>query len=52
MQYVKTADSQWLFTEIEGESATLSLQTIEFQIQLSDLYEQVNFADSVDNIEE
>ncbi len=51
MQYVKTADSQWLFTEIEGESATLSLQTIDFQIQLSDLYEQVNFADSIDNIE-
>ena len=48
MQYVKTADSQWLFTEIEGESTTLSLQTIDFQIQLSDLYEQVNFADSTD----
>ena len=52
MQYVKTADSQWLFTEIEGETATLSLQTIDFQIQLSELYEQVNFADSTENIEE
>ena len=48
MQYVRTADNQWLFTEIEGESATLALQTINFQIQLSDLYEQVNFADSIE----
>ncbi|MBW4643076.1 MAG: Uma2 family endonuclease [Goleter apudmare HA4340-LM2] len=46
MQYVKTAEGQWLFTEIEGESAILSLHTIDFQIQLSDLYEQVNFAES------
>ncbi len=46
MHYVKTAEGQWSFTEIEGESATLSLQTIDFQIQLTDLYEQVNFAET------
>ncbi|MBD2336839.1 Uma2 family endonuclease [Calothrix sp. FACHB-156] len=46
MQYVKTAASQWLFTEIEGESATLSLQTVDFQIELRDLYEKVNFAEN------
>ncbi|QIR38480.1 Uma2 family endonuclease [Tolypothrix sp. PCC 7910] len=46
MQYVKTAASQWSFTEIEGESATLSLQTVDFQIELHDLYEKVNFAEN------
>jgi Uma2 family endonuclease len=46
MQYVKTAAGQWTFIELEGESATLSLQTIDFKIALSELYEQVNFADS------
>ncbi len=46
MQYVKTAEGQWLFTELEGESATLEMQTIDFKIQLSDLYEQVNFAEN------
>ena len=46
MQYVKTADGKWIFDEIEDESATLSLSTVDFQIQLSDLYEQVNFAES------
>jgi Uma2 family endonuclease len=45
MQYVKTAEGQWLFTELESESATLSLHSVEFKIALSELYEQVNFAD-------
>jgi Uma2 family endonuclease len=46
MQYVKIAESQWSFTELEHESATLSLQTFDFQIELRDLYEQVNFAEN------
>ncbi|MEH1767634.1 Uma2 family endonuclease [Nostoc sp.] len=46
MQYVKTAESQWSFTELEDESATLSLQTVDFQIELRDLYEQINFAEN------
>ncbi|MCC5640515.1 Uma2 family endonuclease [Nostoc sp. CHAB 5844] len=46
MQYVKTSEGQWLFTEIESQSATLSLQTLDFKIALSDLYEKVNFAES------
>ncbi|MEH2307818.1 MAG: Uma2 family endonuclease, partial [Nostoc sp.] len=46
MQYVKTAESQWSFTELEHESATLSLQTVDFKIELRDLYEQVNFTEN------
>lgn len=46
MQYVKTAESQWSFTEFEHESGILSLQTVDFQIELRDLYEQVNFAEN------
>jgi Uma2 family endonuclease len=46
MQYVKTAESQWSFTELEDESAILSLQTVDFQIELRDLYEQVNFIEN------
>jgi Uma2 family endonuclease len=46
MQYVKTAESQWSFTEFEDESATLSLQTVDFEIELRDFYEQVNFAEN------
>jgi Uma2 family endonuclease len=46
MQYVKTDDGKWMFTELESESDILTLQTIDFQIPLTDLYEQVNFAQS------
>jgi Uma2 family endonuclease len=43
MHYVKTADGKWIFDEIEGESALFSLETVNFQLTLSDLYEQVDF---------
>ncbi|AFZ00968.1 Uma2 family endonuclease [Calothrix sp. PCC 6303] len=46
MQYVKTAEGKWILTEIEGKSAVLDLQTIEFKIDFSELYEKVNFAES------
>ncbi|MBO3459142.1 Uma2 family endonuclease [Aetokthonos hydrillicola Thurmond2011] len=46
MHYVKTPDNKWVLDEIEDESATLSLSTVDFQIQLNDLYEQVNFLES------
>jgi Uma2 family endonuclease len=43
MQYFKTTENQWLFTELESETDVLSLQSIDFQIELSELYEQVDF---------
>lgn len=49
MQYVKTAEGQWLFTEYESESAMLKLQTINFEIAFSELYEQVNFTETEEN---
>ncbi len=48
MHYVKTTDGKWIFDELEGESVTLLLQTIDFEITLSDLYEQVDFGDNDD----
>jgi len=49
MQYVKTDDSKWIFTELQSESDILILETIDFQITLSDLYEQVNFTQVDEN---
>ncbi|HLP87180.1 MAG TPA: Uma2 family endonuclease [Nostocaceae cyanobacterium] len=43
MQYVKTDDGKWILTELEAESDILKLQTIDFEITLSELYEQVDF---------
>ena len=42
-QYSKTATSQWLFSEYDGENAILALTTIQFQISLSDIYDKVEF---------
>jgi Uma2 family endonuclease len=47
MHYVKTDDGKWIFTEFESESDILKLQTIDFQIDFHDLYEQVDFQKSV-----
>ena len=43
MQYVKTSDSKWIFTELQSESDILTLETMNFQMTLNDLYDQVNF---------
>ncbi|MFP4411059.1 Uma2 family endonuclease [Coleofasciculus sp.] len=46
MQYAKTPEGQWVLSEQESAEAVLKLRSIEFQINLSDIYENVNFADS------
>ncbi|MBE9238952.1 Uma2 family endonuclease [Anabaena aphanizomenioides LEGE 00250] len=48
MHYVKTDDGKWIFTELESESDTLTLQNLDFQIDFQDLYKQVDFQKSVD----
>ena len=45
-QHTKTTIGKWLLTEYESESAVLALESIDFQIAFSDLYERVNFAES------
>lgn len=42
--YVKTAANQWLFSEYDDPNITLSLNTFEVQIQITDLYENIDFA--------
>jgi Uma2 family endonuclease len=43
MQHTKTLDGKWLLTDHESEEAILELSSIKFQINLSDIYEKVNF---------
>jgi Uma2 family endonuclease len=43
MQHTKTLEGKWLLTEQESEEAVLELSSIEFQINLSEIYEKVNF---------
>lgn len=41
--YAKTPDGKWLLTDYESADSVLALSAVEFQIQLSDIYESVNF---------
>ena len=43
-QFAKNGDGKWVLTEYEGENLTLSLQSINFQISLKDIYKKINFA--------
>jgi Uma2 family endonuclease len=45
-RFSKNSDGQWLLTEIEGEDKILSLASIDFQISLKDLYENVDFSEN------
>ena len=42
-QYVKTDHGKWLVTYLESVESVLSLNSVEFDIPLSDLYEGVEF---------
>lgn len=42
-QFNKNSQGKWVLTEYESENAVLALESIEFQIQFSDLYQRVNF---------
>jgi Uma2 family endonuclease len=41
--HVKTAAHQWLFSEYDDPKVTLSLSTLELQIQIAELYENIDF---------
>lgn len=42
--YVKTAAHQWLFSEYNDPTVTLALSTFEFQIQIAELYDNIDFS--------
>lgn len=41
--YTKTDDKAWLFREYDGLETSIFLQSIDFQIDLTDIYEKVEF---------
>ncbi len=42
--HVKTAAHQWLFSEYDDPTVTLTLSTVECEIQIADLYESIDFS--------
>ena len=43
MQYNKTEKNKWLLTEYEGENASLSLTSVNFDLSFQEIYEGVTF---------
>lgn len=41
--FVKTDTNQWLFSEYDNPNITLSFKAFEFQIQIADIYENIDF---------
>jgi Uma2 family endonuclease len=42
--HLKTAAHQWLFSEYDDPTITLCLSTLELQIQIAELYENIDFS--------
>jgi len=45
--FVKTSEHQWILTEYETKESKLSLDSVEFEISLEELYKRVNFDEGV-----
>lgn len=43
-QYARTEAGKWLFSESDGEHATLTLSSLAFELELAELYDKVDFA--------
>jgi hypothetical protein len=41
--HVKTAINQWLFSEYDDPTVTISLRFADMQIQIADLYDNIDF---------
>lgn len=46
MQYSKTPEKKWLLTEHESQNLGLNLSAIEFQLNLNEVYEKVDFEEA------
>lgn len=42
--HVKTAVNQWLFSEYDDPTVTLAFSSVEFQIQIAELYENIDWS--------
>lgn len=47
--HVKTGANQWLFSEYDEPDTILSFSAFEFQVQIADLYDNIDFVNSADS---
>jgi Uma2 family endonuclease len=44
--YLKSGANQWLFSEYADPNTTLTFRTLELEIQIADIYENINFGEN------
>jgi Uma2 family endonuclease len=44
--YLKNGANQWLFSEYADPNTTLTFRTLELEIQIADIYENINFGEN------
>lgn len=44
-QFSKNTENKWVLTDYEGEDSVLTLDSVELQMSLGEIYERVNFKD-------
>ena len=42
-QFAKNSNGKWVLTEYDSEESVLTLESVEFQIPLKEIYERINF---------
>jgi Uma2 family endonuclease len=42
-QFAKNSDGKWVLTEYDSEESVLTLESVEFQMPLTEIYERINF---------
>lgn len=48
-RFLRRDDGQWIFTDVTGLDATITLPSIDCELALAEVYEQVTFEDSADD---
>lgn len=51
-QFAKNSNRKWELTEYDSEESVLTLESIEFQITLKDIYERINFEAKAEEVNE
>ncbi|CAD0228242.1 putative protein sll1609 [Planktothrix agardhii] len=51
-QFAKNSKSKWELTEYDSEDSVLTLESVEFQIPMRDIYQRINFEANAEEVNE
>jgi Uma2 family endonuclease len=51
-QFAKNSKSKWELTEYDSEDSVLTLESVEFQIPIRDIYQRINFEANAEEVNE